>query len=586
MLKKSNLTKFSMLALTAGMLFGACQKEVADGEAPLAGDPPIDMTGRLALVAETIGSGSKMISHDPGAPAVHQFKWHTGDQIHIANVGGTFSTQTVTVAGEQASIPVPESEEFSADQAIVAFTNTNLNPRHSSGTTYTIDLPSSYEYKADENGNQILDLPMVAYRAALNDGQSDNPTAPDSPLKFKALTAIIAVKIDNIGNDDLKIKKISLTADKSVLWRTECNIDITADHSNWSTQSTLGSGSTTKGEIELVAPDNSPITIASHSKKYFFFPVNKINITGNNYNYFTIKITDSQGNEEEKRSSSYLNNLDYGKIAYANINWPFSGQDAAVFTVNSNGRTVKFTSGNLLWNNGQWDFEDVWNLIDYSNMNIGDETWNNNKTSLFVDPQKPAYTLWHDDLEYHDYGEMMDPTTLTINGEQGFDVLTKDEWKYLFNANNKSNLNNTLLPRIIPVYAKDENEDDYQIGILILPDKCDGIVNTIENQNEPLRWDNLHKKYTDNNSQDVTSTAAKKAINLGAAYLPYHVNINVETEEFSYIYDELIATYWSKDNYIIEINTNPLSIQSTTEAIVASADAIRLVKVVSAGSSK
>ena len=164
------------LLLIAFLLLAACQKE----EEP-----------RWLEVTTESYSGSKVVV-DGVASA-----WADGDELRVNS-----TCVTIHKSGDRYYIDATEANATGVNRALYP---ASLSATALTGDAVTITLPTSYRYRTDGTGHQLIELPMAACEAA------------GERLCFKHLTGAMYFTIENSYGTTLQLDRLSVTSDNYCL---------------------------------------------------------------------------------------------------------------------------------------------------------------------------------------------------------------------------------------------------------------------------------------------------------------------------------------------------------------------------------
>lgn len=171
--------KAFLTAILGVLLFSACSKDESDDNA-------------LRLYAEHYDSNGQKAAVDD----LYTY-WVSGDDVRINNV-----VYPVHVSGpNDASVQglVPDNNNIYAAVYPASVYKTNEKTR------YTVEIPSTHQYKQTSDGKQIIEnLPMVAYYPGGD--------APEG-LSFRHLTASLAVCVTNHSGCRIELDAVSISND-------------------------------------------------------------------------------------------------------------------------------------------------------------------------------------------------------------------------------------------------------------------------------------------------------------------------------------------------------------------------------------
>ena len=398
-MEKKHLTRFFMLAVAAGTLFGACQKEDI-----AAVEDDFDMTGRIPLYAEKLSnsSGAKLVATE--TTAAHEFSWADNDQIRYS--GGTITVTHNSIA--ESDLPTINAENpfiavYPADAC-------NENTFATNGKV-TITIPHEIEYA----GDGVVKMTMIAYTTNIDEG-----------ISFKHLAAVLAVKVKNSNTSTINMNKITVSmrtksteagAQELAIagkWEVPYTVSeeggITINPNNTAININQDGTNDYKGSITMTF-DATPCSIESNGTKYFFFPVRT---NPANVGHFTIKVEAIDANENacnfEKTQASKSQAIGRGEIAYAPVALDASTNTHAFFLVDG---YYEIATGNLAYNitNRKWDF------LPYNVATVEDDSWTDEG-----DGEHHGVDFYNDDKHWMScflYGYAEHPTYLGYNNQAG-----------------------------------------------------------------------------------------------------------------------------------------------------------------------
>lgn len=340
-MEKKHLTRFFMLAVAAGTLFGACQKEDL-----AAVEDDFDMTGRIRLYAEktSSASGAKLVAED--TDNAHKFKWYDGDQIKINGIANNVTVDHSSFAAD--ALNGAPDNIIAVYPASICEGNTFSN-----AGSITVTIPHEIEYR--EGG---IEVPMMAY--------ASKEDALGNGLSFKHLASVLAVRVSNGTTNNITMNSIEVTlgsANFPIAGTWTVGYSGTGDGLIVTNSPMNGISSDVEGysnKITMTFPDNSCV-ISNSEPKYFFFPIFSIREAGGQSSSakFTIKVraTDSEGNacNFEKTQANNTKAIGRGEIAYAPVALDASTNTHAFFLVDG---YYEIATGNLAYNvtTREWSF--------------------------------------------------------------------------------------------------------------------------------------------------------------------------------------------------------------------------------------
>lgn len=396
-MEKKHLTRFFMLAVAAGTLFGACQKEDL-----AAVEDDFDMTGRIRLYAEktSSASGAKLVADD--TENLHKFKWYNGDQIKINGIANNVTVDHSSFAAD--ALNGAPDNIIAVYPASICEDNTFSNAGSGSGSI-TVTIPHEIEYR--EGG---IEVPMMAY--------ASKEDALENGLSFKHLASVLAVRVSNGTTDDITMGSIEVSLGSgnypiAGTWTVDYNgtgdgLDVTNTPKNG-----IIPDEGYSNKITMTFPTDNPCLISNSESKYFFFPIFSIREAGGSSSSakFTIKVrATSQGNacNFEKTQANNTRAIGRGQIAYAPVALDASTNTHAFFLVDG---YYEIATGNLAYNvtTGEWSF------LPYDVATVEDDSWADNGTGKHQGVDYEGRQLMSCFL----YGYADHPTYLGYNNQAG-----------------------------------------------------------------------------------------------------------------------------------------------------------------------
>lgn len=183
--------------------------------------------GAVRLTAEKFqGHGTKTVVDDKSV------MWMTGDTIRFDDTDTTYVTAPVTVADGQAYVDgVPDVFP------IYAYCPMTLGVSTFRSDNAIITMPAEYPSSFDANGNQVINLPMVAKVT------DDTPTS----IEFKHLTAAVKVTVRNLSGVSLTLDSVVVSSNSLQLCGTR-NV-------------TIGVGSVSVGAQKSSSPNDRRVKV-------------------------------------------------------------------------------------------------------------------------------------------------------------------------------------------------------------------------------------------------------------------------------------------------------------------------------------
>ena len=344
-----------------------------------------------------------------------------GDKVNIN--GGEYTVSGITNGGRNVTFDVTSASGYKA--VFPSTLTTNLAAINSS--TVTVNLPSSQAYTT-ENGSQKIDIPMCGYLA----------TAGGS-IHFRNLCALLEITITSGSNEVLYFDRIEVSTSNCPLSGSGYIDDITS-----ATPSiVMNSGSSKSVALTF----GSEQTLANGASKTYYVIIPKTTEeTGATSFKISLSAKGSTRSSisriyyERTKSSAFTFNRN--KIYPITFSSPTKREVDYYFTVNSSGKKVIFSPGNLQWSytgggnsktihnvagggtaDGTWRFaEEQWNLVGFDSKPSGNISGSNNK---YINNCTTDYKGWIDMFGF---------------GTSGYD----NKHPYLSSTSNDKYINNNL----------------------------------------------------------------------------------------------------------------------------------------------
>ncbi len=534
-------TRYILTIALAVVAFTGCQKEKVD-------------SNRLQLIAEGMGSsGAKL--------AVNNEKsyWVADENVRINGVEG----KVVVNPNEDGSAYVNKSDVVSAPYCGVYPASIYSS---NSTTTYTLNLPDSYQYTTTTfNGKTMQNLasPMVAYAAS------------GSTLTFKHVTSAIGVQIVNYHYDyDIVVDQVQVISNKYRL-HGETEVDLTADDLGLTPET----GSTAAERTVTMTFDGGATLVIPRGGSAAIVQVPVLPVDSDNK--FTVSITvhcsdNALITATLSREQASAHSLARAKIGYAM--YTLGGP----FTVNGSGKKVIFSKGNLQYNansTGSAPYTPAWRFAPNQYDYIGSD---NSKIAENYDgwidlfgwgtgdnPTKHT-TLTTDYSSYSEWG-----TAATASLGSGWYTLSKDEWVFLTTGGR------TTQTAGLPSASKSNAAKFVKAvvnstsGVIIFPDNYThpSDVNITQNITEYNATGSIFTQYT------VTSGWDKMVL-AGAIFVPaggYRSGISVTNSGMQGYYWES-TTYNSTFSYMLNFSSYGFNAQNSYTGYTHYGCSVRLVK--------
>lgn len=367
---------------------------IALGLASCSKEPVKTADRQITIVANTESGVDTKTSLSGNDQTGYQVLWNEGDKIHL-NDG--WNSEFTLKDGAGTARGTFEGRATDGDGDYMAY--------------YAVTgryMPDVTNYMGE---NVISSVPMVASSVSIRDGVA-------SVAEFKNMCGILRLTLN--GSGDVKQIKIYATerlyGDFSV--KDDCSMTINKGTATNFISHYCGDGVALSGE----GTD-------------FYIP-----LPPNNYTGVKIEIIDCSGNICTKTLKSDRKiNIVRSLITPVNLNVTglepnIPGALAGVFTVNDEGKKVRFSKGNLYWNGSSFEFETL-----QSDRQTG---WTENHVNHFYwswDAEEACAWKYNVEESYNgiftnsDLDHSKARWNLTVNGVTGkYRVLTYFEWKYLF----------------------------------------------------------------------------------------------------------------------------------------------------------
>lgn len=264
--------------------------------------------GMVEIFAESMSGTSKvLLVSDTDAI------WADGDQILL---NGT----TATVERRDGHAYISRDGLASTNRALYP---ASLNVYYWGTDNPSIELPTSYHYRTDNTGKQILEIPMVAYSTG------------DNPLRFKHLTGALCITVTNTTSSPRLLQAVTISSDKYKL-NGYNRIDITNIESL-----EPATGAVSQRSVTLYF-DSECIIPANGGSKKVMIPILPVGSD----NHFTISVKTYQEGESTSlvTTKSQTTNTDHSLgrnvLGYAPMEISQEGTSEAVLSYNNSAYEV------------------------------------------------------------------------------------------------------------------------------------------------------------------------------------------------------------------------------------------------------
>lgn len=411
---------YAVIAAVAFLAAG-CQREMNDG---------------LTLVAEGFGSGTKAAVDDKLS------YWVTGEKVRING-----SDYTVQLDGSNGKVTgVPSAGTYRALYPASLNSSATLT-----SDEVTVTIPASYPWTVDEEGRQVLDVPMAA-------------RATGSTLEFQHITAAITVEITNHYGFAVQVDDVTISSDASGTQYQLCGerlIELAG-----SNMSVLPNPSNTNTQVQVTFGGSDRLLILSGETARVQVPVLPVG----EGNKFSISVTvhkdgDLAVTKTYPKLQTTGGELSRRKMAYAGftVGFPFSV---------ASGRLATIAPGNLVYDNGEWRFhtqqydrcftENTDDVSAYYSISGTFDLFGwaaSGKGEYPVDPWSTSTTnAAYNPSNGYDWGQNIIGPYAAGSWE------TLEDWTYLFENRSASNVNGTTNARYVKATVVSVP------GIILFPD--------------------------------------------------------------------------------------------------------------------
>lgn len=313
---------FSILAI-------ACQKENLDG--------------KLIISAEKMGSNAKV------AMTGRTSEWVDGDCIRIND-----KTKTISVSDGLATIDNTTDAVSSPFRAVYPETLVAADADLTASFTTSVTIPNEYDYVVSDS-KQIVGMPMAACAAS------------GSELKFKHLTAAVAIKLTNGFGGSLTIDEIAVQSDVSQICGTR-TVDFT-DESALTNQTANDADVTAEQKKVRITFDDAVgrrLVMGNNETEYVVVPVLPVSSS----NHFTVIVKATYNSKQYVFAKTQTSGgaLARNEMGYVPVAMSAGNEDVVDYLIettseynalvsNINGRVSGYTGNVRVTINGTLDFE-------------------------------------------------------------------------------------------------------------------------------------------------------------------------------------------------------------------------------------
>jgi len=393
-------------------------------------------------------------------------------------------------------------------------------------------------YGCKEESGPIDPLGPVGPEDPIGPGSASSSTDLSTyELKFYNTAAILAITVPY--TEMASVSSITLTADQNI--NGECEVIV--DDKSLQVASSDGDAARKVVTLDCTDAEGQATAIPADGSKTFYIVI-PVGDSSSPYTSFKFEVTDGTVTKTMTTKAGFSSTLARNTIypiAFADNQTPAADPNllAGEFTVNAEGKKVKFTKANLYWDGSAYQFEanqtaypEAWNTS-----HIGHFFWSNytdyTRTDEHASDYKPYYSSFGASSKTNDVFWCGEAHPLEVAGTQGLYALSSEEWNYLLNIPyNKNPVGRTQTNRFAKARVKGKT------GLLIFPDGYNTELTSITGiatVNED--WDDA---YPTESIDPATWTDMESA---GVVFLPaagYRGTPNGET-----IRNENYCYYWS-----------------------------------------
>lgn len=346
-------------------------------------------------------------------------KWVLGDKMWVNGEEGTVSQN-----GNHWYVDGSFSTNCDFNMFYPATLATATDAENQNDATATVVFPSHYASSFDDEGNQVIALPMAARSESSATGAT-----------LKHLSAGINVDVTNGAGFLLLVDSVCVTSSSINLCGQS---QITLSTNDVPTINAFGNG-----EKSVTVYFNTPVAIAANGSKSIQVPVipNASSMGDITIKVFTHSTKDSYNIHYLTFSKQKSNTpgLERNAVAALPVNMATSGSDInsrilGAFSVSST-KKVYFSSGNLQYNSSetypwrfapnQYDRMGAWNTSTWVDL-FGWGTWTGNEPN-------PYFTIEDDAKYFWNAADFVKESELADASQRGFDwyTMSKSEYEYL-----------------------------------------------------------------------------------------------------------------------------------------------------------
>ena len=509
------------------------------------------LTGNEETVANNYDGNGFLLIAEGFAPTTktvvsgNSVNWVNADEV---NLNG--SNYAITLSEDKATV----NADLSGASAIYGYYPSNIAVSNGQTASPTVAVPASYASSTDADGNQVIALPMAAYR---NSG--------GNWVEFKHLTAAVNVMVWNATAATLYIDSVTITADEyrlngeRTLDLTAADYGITADNTSvpavnrtvtvkFAIPMAIEPGSANAKSIQVpilpIGADSLTVSVASHNTKY---PGVSVNDQTHTFKYKSTSAALGRNymlTARVKMDPSSANVSSNGAFSVSADKAVYFSQGMLQFCA----RTYYYHNREWRFADSDWDFADKMGFTVSSVYNDSSSAWIDlfgYGTSGYDNGQK-AYQPWATDglSEEGTYPDNYPylKCNLTGNMDWGYNAITNGgntensgwrtpsaaEWDYILNQRPGVRYAPARIPR---------SSSTYHEGYILFPDNWDTLTYKLSQKN----YNNLNSLMKDNTiTQSDWNTYFKPN---GAVFLVIYQTRT--TGQYGTISNTTNATYWT-----------------------------------------
>ena len=571
------IIRFATLLACFSVLLMSCQMELnTDEPAPIR---------RIQIVSEGFESDVPTKTIVSGTDVA----W-IGDGTEMVAINSETFDKAVTIEGEKAYINA--SPEF----PVFGYYGLLQVKWPATKTTPEISIPSAYNCSYDNDGRQVIALPMVAYS-----------TSGSDKLQFYHVTAAVKVVLKNGTGSDIKLSHVVVSSAEYGLANSEKSYyhTITLNEGNAPTVpfNTIDSHYSNKVAVDFGGKDYPSIANnATLEVQVPILPIPESNLTidvyafkesntatptvpgvlnGPKY-YTTYHFSATNLAPELARNQMMTANILLDPNHTTQNTSMTENVDGRGITVNDSGKNVLFSKGNLKYSNGTWlfhdkqyekcfmDEDDAQNVVQHGYYNYDTKVdgtfdlfcWGtsgyDHGATLYQPYSGASSASMDQNANFYAYGSATkslynqkdSEPYMSGKADWGYNKISNggntenygwrtpkwEEWKYMLQTREASCINGVLNARFTYVLLNGK-----QVGVVIFPDHYYG------GTPEGVEWGDINSNVLvgDLNKTTKCTTAGWEALeNAGCIFLP-----RTGWREYTTVirYSGKVAAYWSSD---------------------------------------